>query len=151
MKYSCEKCEYQTDRSENLNRHKKTHSKERIQCDCGKLLSEGALWRHKKNACPMKFTKKSPVVGYDGLNDKIVKVETNVRVQQKDGQVLFQHDPIVIDGIRLVLIPEASIVTIAAQSTKDPEPSSDVNFNGANGTIINIHMIRYSNFCNYLQ
>lgn len=146
MKYSCEKCEYQTDRPGNLERHKQTHSKERIQCDCGKLLSEAALWRHKKNACPIKSTKTAPVIDHNALSEKVVKVETNVRVQQKDGHVWFNHDPIVIDGIQLVLIPAASIVTMDAPSMKDDEPTHDVNLNGVNGTVM-----RYSNFYNYLQ
>lgn len=132
MKYICKHCKYQTDRADNYKRHLKTHSNERIKCQCGILLSEASIWRHKSNACSMKTTKETaqePIQDYDeSTNEKIVKIEAYVRVRKKDGQVWFDHDPIVVDDVELVMIPAASIVTMYPQSTEDAQ--HDVNLNG---------------------
>lgn len=129
MTYSCKDCGYQTKRSDNYNRHLKTHSKERIQCDCGRWMSKASLWRHKSNVCSMNRPKEPAQVPNDhsgSTNERIVKIETDVHVHEKDGHVWFDHDPIVVDGVQLVLIPAASIVTMHP----DIEVSHDVNSNG---------------------
>lgn len=57
-----------------------------------------------------------------------IKVETNVRVQSEDGQISITHDPIIIDGVQLVLVPASAIIT--TQSTENHEVECDVNSNG---------------------
>ena len=50
--YSCDQCDYKTNRNDNLKRHMKAHSKSKIYCEeCGhQCLSEKKLEKHKEKA-----------------------------------------------------------------------------------------------------
>ena len=50
--YLCDQCDYKTDRSGNLERHKKKHSKSKLYCEeCGhQCTSEKKLEKHKEKA-----------------------------------------------------------------------------------------------------
>lgn len=113
MVFSCEFCEYKTNRIDNLNRHSEAHSKKKIQCGCGKLVSPSALWRHKKNSCKLKKESKPTENDQEPTettaNETIVKVQSfDVRVQTQDGKISYQHDPIIINGEQFLLIPTSS-------------------------------------------
>lgn len=135
MKYNCKVCEYKTDRSDNFNRHMQTHSKEIVECDCGKIISSGALWRHKKNACNPKAKNETPIVENQEpidterippTNEKIFKVDSfDVRVQSEEGKVSYEHDPIFIDGVQFMLVPISSIIV-----EDPPNDAHDINLNG---------------------
>lgn len=127
MKFNCGICKYKSDRSDNFKRHLLKHSNEKIACDCGKMMSAGALSRHKKNACKMRFKLKETnqarindeVAVSNGLahiqqfssTKKIVRIDGfDVAVESTDGQISFQHEPIVIDGVKLTLGPSSIVM-----------------------------------------
>lgn len=92
MKYICEICKYKTDRSDNFSRHRDKHSKKRIQCGCGKNITRGAFWRHKLSCTKTGQTKQSDQKqkipnGIDQSFERIVKLQCNVRVHEKNGKI----------------------------------------------------------------
>lgn len=44
--------------------------------------------------------------------EKNIKVKLNLHVEKMDGRCIYRHDPIIIDNVQLVLIPEASTNTV---------------------------------------
>lgn len=137
MKYTCEvtTCGFTTNRSDNFDRHKLSHSKEKIQCECGKLLAPSSVWRHKSKACFLR-AKEAPVaqkpidlIAPAFPNESVVKVETNVHVEEADGQISFRHDPIVINGIQFVLVPASSIMTSNPPPLQHTNLLHDANLN----------------------
>lgn len=130
MVFDCKLCKYRTNRSENLNRHAKSHSKEKIKCECGKWISPAALWRHKKTGYHINNTKQAPDVEKtiepnEFVNEKVFKVDSfSVRIESKDDQISVQHAPIVIDGMQLMLVPVSSIISM------ENVVINDANFTG---------------------
>lgn len=49
--HRCKKCAYKSIRTDNLDRHIKTHLKERVQCECGQYMAKTSLnQRHRLSA-----------------------------------------------------------------------------------------------------
>lgn len=134
VEYMCDKCSYKTDRSDNLDRHKRLkHSNAlKISCEkCSKLMTKEALKRHQKSrACNRSSIQRSSieVLPSDNvISAKKVKIPpfTAEILELADGSTSIKHDRIVIDGTSFLLVPE--IVAHEAFSSESPDSDTSLN------------------------
>lgn len=48
----------------------------------------------------------------DGGETACFKIETEIRVTTKNGMITYEHDPIELNGIQMVLVPASSFCSI---------------------------------------
>ena len=53
-----------------LNKERVQRNKERTMCECGKELSKGSVWKHKKDACTLEIKNNNAVVSPTHQTDK---------------------------------------------------------------------------------
>lgn len=125
-------CSYTTDRKDNFDRHEKSHTNEKVACECGVVLTPGALDRHKKNACVL--TIKSSVKMLAEFEDTtIAKVQTTVQMStREDGSMKIQHGPIQINGVTFYLVPEKAIASNNQGEKEEEKLNETVDSNQSN-------------------
>lgn len=117
-KFACTKCNYQSNRLDNLKRHiEDKHLKVKVSCEkCGKQLTKSAFSRHKKLSCA-NSTKSKPSKQFETTpietvlqSDSIVSIQRrtiplNLEItKMSDGKVFIKSDDIQIDGLLFHLV-----------------------------------------------
>lgn len=125
-------CSYTTDKNSNLIRHKLTHLDEKVECECGSILTSAALDRHKKKSCVLAM-KSNVQICVEKENVTIAKVQTIVQMHtQEDGSIQIKHGSITINGIPMVVIPEAALDSLNVNAQEEKNESVNIVDNNKN-------------------
>lgn len=113
--YKCKygSCTYKTIRLDNLNRHVKTHSNDRMICECGAALAPTSMNRHRLSASHKQFLERDMNENIDQqANDNVdqseicVNINTTIKIKTlPNGQIAIQQDPIQIGNTDFYLVP----------------------------------------------
>lgn len=112
--HQCTDCVYSSCRKKRVERHyRDVHQKQRKICECGASITTSVFSRHKKESCPLqgknlnkKKKRKMTEQPANELDVQNGKIEINYRMEKSaDGVLVFSHDEIIINGIRMSLVP----------------------------------------------
>lgn len=111
-------CDFYSCRKDRVKRHiQDVHERKRAICECGAEITQSVLSRHRNESCPArgknkiknkksKASNKPANVTNQPINDvQTGKIEINYRMEQSDGALVITHDDIIINGIKLSLVP----------------------------------------------
>lgn len=98
-KFACKKCNYRSNRYDNLKRHiKEKHMKIKVSCECGKKMTKSALSRHQRMTCSIR-SKQSNLTPATIVAIEERTVSFNIQlIKLSDGTITIKHDAINVDG-----------------------------------------------------
>lgn len=98
----CAHCDYKSARQTNLKRHVSAkHLKIKVTCDCGMILNEDTLYRHRNEACPLTRN-----IETTSSNIKKIKVAMTVQIETlANGNISVLSETVNVAGIPMTLVP----------------------------------------------
>lgn len=107
----CRYCGKKIKRKDNLRTHEQqTCQKDKILCVCGKLIRKSSLSRHtNKYKCNEATHVPENDVEPTQSASYTLKITTEVSITNNDGVMTYQHEPIFINGVEMLIVPAVSV------------------------------------------